>query len=78
MNFGVALRMIKEGKKVKRDKWSEGTWLTLESIYTHTFIQVQGENSNLLPLILVHKKDRKLCCWIPSHEDLLSEDWKKA
>lgn len=59
MNFGDALKALKDGKRVRRDGWSHDAWLTLQMPDEHGNRIV---STNSVP-------------WSPSQMDLLSEDW---
>lgn len=68
MDFGEAIKNLKEGKRVYRDGWNgKGMWLEL---------QVPDEHSKMtLPYIYMKTVTGDLVPWIASQTDILSEDW---
>lgn len=68
MDFGEAVKDLKEGKRVYRDGWNgKGMWLEL---------QVPDEHSKMtLPYIYMKTVTGDLVPWIASQTDILSEDW---
>lgn len=68
MDFGKAVKDLKEGKRVYRDGWNgKGMWLEL---------QVPDEHSKMtLPYIYMKTVTGDLVPWIASQTDILSEDW---
>ena len=74
MDFGEALKVLKEGQAVQRDGWNgAGLWLEL---------QVPDEHSKMtLPYIYINYPDDAKttpgakCPWLASQTDLLAEDW---
>ena len=78
MDFGWALRQLKEGFKVARTGWNgKGMWLSL---------QVPDENSKMtLPYIYIEYPEGHIAYpegsrvpWIASQTDLLRADWTSA
>ena len=80
MNFGHALFLLKQGKKVARKGWNgKGIFLELQkpdaySKMTHPYIYIdttglQTENEHA-------PKDR--VPWIASQTDMLAEDWTQV
>lgn len=77
MDFGAALKALKEGKRVARKGWNGvGMWLTLQrpDMFSHM----------TLPYIYIEYPknpkhhaypDGSRCPWIASQTDMLSEDW---
>lgn len=77
MNFGNAIELLKQGKRVKRKGWNgKGIFLELQtpdeySKMTHPYIYIDTtglETSNPNA-----PKDR--VPWLASQTDMLSEDW---
>jgi hypothetical protein len=68
MNFGEAIRALKEGLRVGRFGWNgKGMWLGL---------QVPDEHSKMTaPYIYLKTADDKLVPWVASQTDMLAEDW---
>lgn len=67
MNFGQAIELLKQGKKVQRNGWNgKNMWLEL---------QVPDEHSKMsLPYIYMFTADAKLVPWLASQTDMLCED----
>lgn len=66
--FGIALNMLKEGKRVSRKGWN-GKDQFLE-------IQVPDEFSKMKkPYIVISPVDNQLVPWVASQTDLLANDW---
>lgn len=69
MNFGEAIRALKEGEKVQRAGWN-GKGMFLE-------LQIPDENSKMsLPYIFMKTACNNNVPWIASQTDMLSEDWQ--
>ena len=68
MNFGYALKALKEGCKVQRSGWNgKGMWLKL---------QIPDDHSKMsLPYIYMKTVDDKLVPWLASQTDMLADDW---
>lgn len=68
MDFGEAIRCLKEGKSVTRHGWNgSGQTLTL---------QRRDEHSKMtLPYIYIRTVPRHLVPWVASQTDMLAEDW---
>ncbi len=69
MNFGVALKELKEGNKLARVGWnSSGQYLEL---------QVPDEHSKMaLPYLYISTMQGHLVPWVASQIDLLAKDWR--
>lgn len=66
MNFGEAIKSLKDGYKVSRSGWN-GMYLEL---------QVPDEHSKMtLPYVYMKTADNNLVPWLASQIDILSEDW---
>ncbi len=83
MNFGQALMMIKEGKKVARSGWNgKGMFLFLAEVIdfeTRADIScAKALDSTLVcPTIVMKTADNHLCMgWLASQTDMLAEDWE--
>lgn len=65
MNFGEALKAMKDGKRVCRKKW-KNKWLAINNLkYGY-------------PLFVYFCKDNSIDeypVWYPSQDDMLAEDW---
>ena len=78
MDFGEAIRSLKEGKKVAREGWNgKGMYLFLSpSLGCQTYKQYTGESINdLQPFIVMKTADGTLVPWLASQTDVLTEDW---
>lgn len=68
MNFGEAIKAMKDGKRVCRKNWGNDTWITIDYIAScqpiSSYISL-GSNS-----FDGHKT------WIPRMDDMLAEDWE--
>lgn len=78
MNFGQAIEVLKEGKKVARKGWNgKGIFIELQvpdthSKMTHPYIYIdttglQTDNENA---------PKSRVPWLASQTDVLSEDWE--
>lgn len=70
MNFGQALELIKQGKKVKRAHWG-GYWY-IDKIR----IKPHPEHAVFTNMILAFTKDYRYVPATAYQEDLLAEDWE--
>lgn len=68
MNFGLALSLLKDGRRVARTNWNgKGMYLAL---------QTPDEHSKMLrPYIYMSPVDGELVPWVASQTDLLANDW---
>lgn len=68
MDFGDALRALKEGKRVARLGWNgPGQWLEL---------QLPDQHSKMRrPYVYISPVGGDLVPWLASQSDMLSEDW---
>lgn len=63
MNFSQALKAIKKGKRVRRRNWREQkSWIILAKKNEAKWIAIS--------------KDGMILPWLPSQDDLLSDDWE--
>ena len=71
MNFGKAIELSKEGKKIARKGWNgKRMWLKL---------QVPDKGSKMsLPYIYMKTADDHLVPWFASQADILAEDWEEV
>jgi hypothetical protein len=69
MDFGDAIRTLKEGKRVAREGWNgKGQWLKLATS------SMVGQ-STLLPFIYICTVQGEIVPWLASQTDMLAEDW---
>lgn len=68
MNFGDALKALKEGHAVTRAGWNgKGMWLRL---------QIPDKESKMtLPYIYMKTAQGDLVPWLASQTDVIAEDW---
>ena len=78
MDFGMALKVLKEGKKVARKGWNgKGMWLALIRTegYAVNCIPECDRDLVQLPWIGMKTADNKFVPWLTSQTDVLAEDW---
>lgn len=88
MNFGHALQVLKDGKRVSRAGWNgKGMWLCLSpggmvpankfwAPNNKAFAQNQPDGlAEVLPYITMKTADNKIVPWLASQTDVLAEDW---
>lgn len=75
MDFGGAIKALKEGKLVARAGWNgKGMWLALVEGYQVGFHPgITGRR--LLPWIGMKTADGAFVPWLASQSDMLAEDW---
>jgi hypothetical protein len=86
MDFGHALALIKEGKKVCREGWNgKGMFLFLVPGSTFTVnrppllgIYPEGTVVNYHAHIDMRTADGMIVPWLASQTDLMSEDWREV
>lgn len=86
MDFGDALRALKDGKRVARRWWGNPTWLVLVpgSNITVEADRPLGRAAPYLvggpvayrPHIDKMREGEGMEPWIPTHEALLADDWE--
>ena len=67
MNFSGALNQIKKGEKAYRVNWAK------EKVFIYLDKRFGGSDVN--PTIVIRTANGTLSAWLPSSDDLLSEDW---
>jgi Protein of unknown function (DUF2829) len=84
MNFGQALELLKDGKKVERQGWNEGG-MFLFLVPGSTFkvnrapllgIYPEGTEISYLPHIDMKTAQGNVVPWLASQTDVLAEDWQ--
>jgi len=89
MDFGGAIKAIKEGKKVARLGWNgKSMWIALGkgnpalqaeafwNEHSRAFAESNGGTAEVLPYILFKTADGKILMgWLASQTDMLCEDW---
>lgn len=89
MNFGEALSLLKQGKKVCRENWNgKGMWLIIFKPQCLVAVTENGEVHEkeytmatdvvlpIQPAIYMKTVDDKFIPWLASQTDVLSEDWQ--
>jgi len=68
MDFGKALKYLKNGERVQRSGWNgKGMWVQA---------QYPDKNSKMtLPYIYMKTADDQLVPWLASQTDIMAEDW---
>jgi hypothetical protein len=67
--FGEALKKLRAGQRVTRAEWN--------SKHQYLELQVPDAGSNMtLPYIYITTGQSDRVPWLPSHTDLLAEDWE--
>ena len=88
MNFGQAIELLKQGKKVTREGWNgKGMYLWLKPATTiksewckdpmlKEIVDENGGETEALGTICMKTADNKvLTGWLASQTDILAEDW---
>jgi len=69
MNFGDAIKALKNGEKVCREGWNgKGMWIALQ--------RPDGHSKMSLPYIYMRTVQGDIVPWIASQTDMLADDWK--
>lgn len=86
MNFGQALELLKEGKKLARAGWN-GRGMFVFFVPGSTFqvnrppllgIYPEGTTITYRPHIDIKNVDGSISTWVPSIDDVMAEDWEYA
>jgi len=88
MDFGQALKSLKEGKRVARKGWNgKGMWLaltkgsTIKNKDARSGAVLAAANDGAYSITIndhidMLTADGSICCgWLASQSDMLSEDW---
>ena len=75
MNFGQAIELLKQGKKVARKGWNgKGMWTMYVELST---VKYRGIGRiDTLPWIGMKTADSHFVPWLASQTDILAEDWE--
>lgn len=69
LNYGEALKELRDGIAVTRSDWGNTkVWLKLQV--------PRGDSKMTLPYIYIRNYDGDLVPWCPTHSDLLATDWE--
>lgn len=79
-DFSVALRLLIDGRRVKRDGWDEFLFLVNGSTFKVNRppllgIYEEGTEINYGSHIDIRNEDGTICPWVPTQRDLLADDW---
>ncbi|QQV91430.1 protein of unknown function DUF2829 [Tenacibaculum phage Gundel_1] len=81
VNFGEAIKALKEGKRVQRQGWNgKGMYLYLvkgqsfPSLTEHAKKEF-GENTPYRPYMALKTAQNDIATWSPSGSDALADDW---
>lgn len=86
MNFGQALELLKEGKKLARAGWN-GRGMFVFLVPGSTFqvnrppllgIYPEGTTITYRPHIDIKNVDGSISTWVPSIGDVMAEDWEQT
>lgn len=86
MNFGQALELLKEGKKLVRAGWN-GRGMFVFLVPGSTFqvnrppllgIYPEGTTIDYRPHIDIKNVDGSISTWVPSIGDVMAEDWEQT
>lgn len=76
LDFGQAIRLLKEGKRLARREWGEGETVIMVKNPTYGKGDPQDANDiRLLPKVLALESKTILMGWHPPRRDMLAEDW---
>lgn len=92
MDFGDAIRALKDGKRVARTGWNgKGMWLALGAghsglnasnfwnVHTRAFAEQNGGTAPVLPYIVMKTATGEILMgWLASQTDMLAEDWMEV
>jgi hypothetical protein len=83
MTFGQALELLKTGERVALAEWiQEGRWIYLIGEMDWSIPRgpamraLQFTTDRFLPWIGMRLPNRAFGPWVPSHADLLAENWE--
>lgn len=86
MDFGEAIRALKDGKRVARAGWNgKGMWLGLvrgdgqpPEACSWSFTNGKWDNYSLASFIAMKTADDGFVPWLASQTDMLAEDWTEV
>ena len=78
MDFGEAIRAMREGKRVQRQGWNgKGMWLALYQPAAK-FQKTGNFPYPTMPFIVMKTVDDQIVPWLASQTDMLAEDWMEC
>lgn len=92
LTFGMAIELLKLGKKVAREGWNgKGMWLALSPGHqaleaekfwagpNREYAEQAGGSVEVLPSITMKTADGKILMgWLASQSDMLADDWREV
>lgn len=76
MDFGKAIQLVKEGKKVQREGWNgKNQYIELATSISYTNTEGKIINAEHNAIAFVGTSGVQLG-WLASQADMLAEDWK--
>ena len=86
MDFGEALKAVKEGKKISREGWNgKGLFVVYQKGYpdgipcnkqtAEAWGMNEGDLFKCKPYLQINTVDGSHAMWVPSIRDVLAEDW---
>lgn len=87
MNFGQAIKALKEGKKVRREDWPEGSFLWLKPAarvkaewckdpLLKQLAEDNGGEIDAQATVCAHLNGEIISGFTPLSEDMIAEDWE--
>lgn len=74
MDFGYALKALKEGLRVFRYGWNgKGMWISIKKALPAEVVQIYPAMT--VDYIFMKTADNQFVPWLASQTDLLAEDW---
>ena len=78
-NFSIALKHLKNGRKVAREGWNEkDQWVMLTITAQMTTVEVGGKCYRFAPYLQLKNAYDEMVPWQPSQDDMLADDWMIA
>jgi hypothetical protein len=83
MNFGQAIELLKQSKRVSRNGWNgKGMWLQLYKPHEDEGVVMSFDGTGrwipCAPYIGMKTADDTYVPWIASQTDMLAEDWEEV
>jgi Protein of unknown function (DUF2829) len=76
MDFGEAIRALKNGKRVARAGWNgKGMWLFLATTISTGLAHVDDYLPRTPSICMKTAQDTIIVGWLASQTDMLAEDW---
>lgn len=91
LTFGMAIELLKLGKKVAREGWNgKGMWIALSpgakdlaadkfwAGPNREFAEQNGGTATVRPYITMKSADGEIVAWTASQSDVLADDWREV